>query len=171
MATRRSLPTPGSRSEATRKNVLGAIAEARRDGLSGEASKARVLRIGEVRGTPFSRESLNKYGRVAFRSEGPRRSVLLGFDRIERRADVVTYQGGVELDRTTRSSRDASKVADWQNALRAFLRDGDEGPLRALSEKERTIDRGRSVLVNDPDEIQALADSGALDEFRTEAGS
>ncbi len=170
MARRTSLPPPGSRSDATRKHVLGAIAEGRRSGLSGKASKADVLRLGEVRETPFSRGSLNKYGGSAFRSKGPRRSVLLGFDRIERRADIVS-QRGVELGHTTRLSRDASKVGEWQNALRAFLREGDEGPLRDLSEKDRTIDRRRTVLVNDPDELQALADRGRLDEFREESGS
>ena len=130
-----------------------------------------MLRVGKERDTPFSRASLNKYGGGAFREEGRRRSVLRRSDTIARRADAITYERGVELDRVTRSARDASKVGDWQNALRTFLRDGDEGPLRALSEEDRTIDRGRSVLVNDPDELQALAESGALDEFREEAGS
>jgi hypothetical protein len=170
MARRRSLPLPGTRSEATRKHVLAAIAEGRRGGLSGSATKADVLRIGDVRGTPFSRRSLDKYGSEAFRPTG-RRSVLLASDRIQRRADVITYQRGVEFDRVVRSSRDASKVGQWQNAVKAFLTTGEEGPLRDLSERDRTIDGGRSVLVNDPDEIQALADSGALDSFRVEAGS
>ena len=167
---RHVLPPKGSRSEATRKHVLGAVAEARREGFSGKASKAYVLRLGAFRGTPFSRRSLDKYGGEAFGSTGTR-SVLRASDRIERRADVISYQRGVERDRSIRSSRDATKVAHWQNALRAFLNDGDDGPLRALTEKERTIDGGRTVVVNDPDELQALADSDQLDDFRTESGS
>src|SRR5262245_17974195 len=116
-----SFPVPGSRSDATRKHVLGAVAETRRSDLSGRASKADVIRVGRLRGTPFSRASLDKYGGGAFSKQG-RRSVLRRSDTIPRRADVVTYQRGVELDRVNRSARDASKIGDWQNALRAFLR-------------------------------------------------
>src|SRR5262245_57526095 len=123
MATR-SFPPSGSRSDATRKHVLAAIAEQRRGGGSGKASKADVLRIGEARGTPFSRRSLNRYGGRAFRADG-RRSVLRARDTIERRADVITYQRGVERDRRIGSSTDASKVSRWQNAMGDFLRTGD----------------------------------------------
>ncbi len=165
-----SFPPSGSRSDATRKHVLEAIAEQRRAGGSGKDSKADTLRVGESRGTPFSRRSLDKYGRRAFRTEG-HRSVLRARDTIERRADVITYQRGIERDHRIGSSTDASKVSRWQNAMGNFLHTGDDTALAQLSEEERTIDRGRSVLVNDPDEIQTLADSGALDQFRTEAGS
>lgn len=168
---KRSLPRPGSRSDATRKAVLAAVARARRRGLAGEASKAAVVRIGRDLGTPFSGRSLNRYAGSAFRAAGPRRSVLRPSDTVARRADVVSYQRGVELGRVIHGSKDASKVARWQNAMRAYLRTGDPDALQSLSEAARTIDRGRTVLVNDPDELQALADAGIIDDFREEAGS
>jgi hypothetical protein len=165
-----AIPAPGTRSALTRRNVLRAIADVRRQGGANEASKADVLRSGKSADIGFARRSLDKYGEGAFEQRG-RTSVLRRTDRIERRMDTITYQRGVELGRSVRTSTDATKVSHWQNALGDYMRTGDEGPLLALSEVDRTIDRGRTVLVNDLDELQALMDSGALDRFREEVGS
>jgi len=164
------LPERGSRSDRTRKNVQAATAESRRRGWVG-ASIAVVMRVGDELGHPFSRTSVKKYAPTAFGFDEHGRSHLRRTDRDPRRMDIITDARGVELGRTIRGSTDASTVSKWQNAVRWYLETGDDSRLRELSERERTIDRGRTVLTADPDAIQDLADSGALDEFRSESGS
>ncbi len=166
------MPPAGSRSDVTRKAVLHAIAKARELPFK-RKSASLVLRVAQAEGQPFSRTSLYRYGGSAFRRvrHGERTDRLLNRgDRIPRRMDVLSNQRGVELGSTIRGSADASKVARHQHAMRTFLVDGDPSELLALSEADRTLSDGR-VLVGDPDDVQQAADEGALDDFRTEAGS
>jgi hypothetical protein len=168
----RRFPLPGSRSDATRKAVLHAIAKAR--GLPFKRKSASlVLRVGESEGRPFSRASLYKYGGSAFHKvrHGERTDRLLNRgDRIPRRGDVFSNQRGIELGSTIRGSADASKVSAHQQAIGVFLPTGDPSLLLHLSEADRTLSDGR-VLVGDPEDVQRAADEGRLDDFRQETGS
>jgi hypothetical protein len=166
------LPLAGSRSDATRKAVLHAIAETRKLDVKTK-SASLVLRVGELEGRPFSRASLYKYGGSAFRKvrhgERTDRTLNRG-DRIPRRIDVFSNQRGVELGSVVHGSADASKASAHQHAMDIFLTKGDPSELLALSESDRTLSDGR-VLVGDPEDVQRAADEGRLDDFRQESGS
>ncbi len=166
------LPVPGSRSDATRKAVLHAIAKARHIDAP-RRSASFVLRVGEAEGQPFSRASLYRYGGSAFRKvhHGERTDRLLNRgDRIPRRVDVFSNQRGVEEGSIVHGSADATKVSRHQHAMAVYLRTGDKTELLGLSEADRTLSDGR-VLVGDPEDMQRAADEGRLDTFRQETGS
>jgi len=166
------LPLPGSRSDATRKAVLHAIAKTRKLDVKNR-SASLVLRVGELEGQPFSRASLYRYGGSAFRKvrHGERTDRILNRgDRISRRIDVFSNQRGVEIGSIVHGSADASKVSQHHRAMGLFLSTGDPDYLLRLPESDRTLSDGR-VLVGDPEDVQRAAEEGRLDDFREAAGS
>lgn len=95
----------------------------------------------------------------AFQKQGGR-WVATKFDRFPREMTALTTTG--PLDVTIRDSRTASLLAEHTNAVRAYRRFGDEGPLRRLKRKEIRI-RGQPVrLAIDPIRIDRLAAGGEL---------
>lgn len=150
---------------------------ARETGLRTAQRLASLLRRGEVDSvaagrralradgyTPPSYATVRKNPGLFVRDESGRYSVS-SIDYTPRVMDAVTVERGVERDVTIRSSSDASKIGVWSNAVRDFLRSGDETKLAALSERDVTIRSGRARLEIDPGRLEQLADAGELDDF------
>jgi hypothetical protein len=103
--------------------------------------------------------TVRRHAGSAFRKQGSR-WVPTKFDRIPREMTALTSTGPREV--TIRDSRTASLLAEHSNAVRAYLHNGDEGPLRQLRRTSIRI-RGQPVaLATDPIRLDRLAEGGEL---------
>lgn len=141
--TRRFLDALTSAKEDAYYRVLDALALSRRDKLS--ATKAA-----RVSGTTV--KTMRKYAASAVEMRGGRYYVTPS-DRLPRRMRMLTPQGEVVV-RTT-SSRTATRIADYNNAMRTHVLTGDltevkpfenktvrsGGKVHTFATDRRTIDR------------------------------
>ena len=152
-----ALPEP---SKAARKSALSAIARARRDDIT----IAEAIRRERVAGRHVSMESIWRYAPEAVTRDPQHRLVPTPHDRIYRRIPFLTPDGVAEVD--VRSSRRASLVGEFRNALKAFL-DGDD-PTGAGLRRFRGKRVGGRLLETDLDAIEASARRRELDELNQE---
>jgi hypothetical protein len=133
-----------------RERALDALALTRRERLS-------LRRAADL--TRTDPRTVLRHAGVAFRKEGSRWSAR-PFDRIPREMNVLTDNGPEWM--VIRDSRTASLVAEHANAVRLYLRYGDEAPLRQLPRHSFRLDGREVVLETDPVRLDRLAAGGEL---------
>jgi hypothetical protein len=129
--TRRFLEALTGTKEDSYYRVLDAIALGRRD-------KVSMTKAARSRGTTV--KTVLKYGGSAIEVRGGRYHVKPS-DRLPRRMRMLTSQGEVPV-RTT-SSRTATRIADYNNAMRAYVLTGDLSELKRFAGK--TVRSGGTV--------------------------
>lgn len=112
----------GAREDAYRR-VLDAVSLSRRDKLS--PTKA-------ARATGTTLKTMRKYAAGAI-EERNGRCYVTPSDRLPRRMRMLTVHGE-EIVRTT-SSRTATRIADYNNAMRTYVTTGDPAGLAAFKDK------------------------------------
>ena len=136
--------------EDARLRALYAVALMRREGrsLRAAAKQAKV-----------SPRTLVKKARQALRK---RRGVYVAIplDELRRPMRVLTERGLVVLD--VRSSRTATKLATYWNAVDAYLRSGDRRPLAPYEGRSFLADGNRTPFITDPRVLDRLADVGQV---------
>ena len=115
----RELEALPARSKATRQGALSVVARARRD----NSSIARALRAVRSDGHLISRAGVLKYAGPAIERGRGGRLVPTASDRLYRRIPFLTDEGVQFVD--VLSSRQATLVAEYRNAMRAYL-EGDD---------------------------------------------
>lgn len=120
----------GAKEDAYRR-VLDALSLSRRDKLS--ATKA-------ARASGTTLKTMRRYAANAI-EERNGRCYVAPSDRLPRRMRMLTSQGEVAV-RTT-SSRTATRIADHNNAIRAYVLTGDPSALKAFDGK--TVRSGGQV--------------------------
>jgi hypothetical protein len=133
-----------------RERALDALALSRREGLS----LTRAARL-----THTTRRTVLRHAGRGFRHEG-RRYRARPFDRIPREIAVLTAGGPERI--TVHDSRTASLIAEHANAVRRYLRTGDDTELRALRRAQIVVRGRRIALPVDPELIDRLAAGGEL---------
>jgi len=148
------------RSQTTRKNVLTVLASARRDS-AGIAPARRAL---ARKGVRVSDASLHKYAGPAIERGRGGRLVPTVHDRLYRRIPFLTEEGVAYVD--IRSSRQASLIGEYRNALRAYL--GGDDPNGERLGRFAGKGAGGARFQTDLDTIEAWATRRELDELSQE---
>jgi hypothetical protein len=129
--TRRFLEALTGTKEDAYRRVLDALSLSRRDKLS--PTKA-------ARATGTTLKTMRKYAPSAIELLGSR-YIVTPSDRLPRHMRMLTSQGEVVV-RTT-SSRTATRIADYNNAIRAYVMTGDPSGLASF--KDKTVRSGGKV--------------------------
>jgi hypothetical protein len=130
-ATRRFLDALTGTKEDAYRRVLDALSLSRRDKLS--PTKA-------ARATGTTLKTVRKYAPGAVELHGSR-YIVTPSDRLPRHMRMLTPQGEIVV-RTT-SSRTATRIADYNNAIRTYVMTGDPSALAAF--KDKTVRSGGKV--------------------------
>lgn len=133
-----------------RRLAFKVLAEARRTG----EHIAKVIRDYRV-----SLASVKRYVGPALEKRGGR-FFAKESDRLYRRLTTITSEGVVKLD--THSSKTASMIGKYNNAVRQFLRTGNADALREWRGKTFQVKRKRYRFETDPEKIRGLYESGEL---------
>jgi hypothetical protein len=152
MQRRNSIPRNKREVEA-RERALAAVARMRREKLS--LSAAAKLEETDIR-------TVRRYATTALERAG-RRGLFRAraFDRIARRLNFPTPQGQMEI--VVRSSRTASNIGEYLNAVRKYLNTGDTSALARFRNKSfRSADRVKHEFITDPGLLNRLGDAGIL---------
>ena len=136
--------------EDARLRALHAVAVMRREGrsLRAAAKRARVAPRTVLR---TARQALRK-------RDGMYTAVPL--DELRRPMRVLTERGLVVLD--VRSSRTASRLAKYWNAVDTYLITGDRRPLAPYAGRSLTAEGHRMSFVTDPRLLDRLAHAGEV---------
>nr|BAL53904.1 hypothetical conserved protein [uncultured prokaryote] len=136
-----------------RRRAFQVLAEARR---TGEPIRkvAKDYRI--------SLESVKRYVAPALTKDERGRWVARPSDRLYRQLTTITTEGVVKVD--TRSSKTASLIARYNNAVRRFLSTNNPDHLKPFRGKTFQVAKRRFRFETDPDKLKKLEESGQLDE-------
>ena len=156
----RDLEALPERSQAARKGALTVIARARHEHIT----IAEAIRRERMVGHHISTESVHRYGGPAIARGPGGRLVPTPYDRLFRRLPILTPDGVVEAD--VRSSRRASLIGEYRNAVRAFL-EGDD-PTGAGLRRFRGKGAGGHIFLTDFDALEAWANRAEPDELNQE---
>jgi hypothetical protein len=156
----RELDSLPARSKQSRQGALAVIAKAR----NGNLSIAQAIRAVRADGHRVSRESVVKYAGPAIERGRGRRLMPTANDRIYRRVPFLTEQGVQLVD--VRSSRRATLVAGYRNAVGAYLTGKDPNGEHVLRFAGRSV--GGQRFETDLDVIDRWAARRELDELNTE---
>jgi hypothetical protein len=152
MPGRNAIPRNKREVEA-RERALAVVARMRRESLSlTAAAKAEQTHARTVR--RYAATALERAGRRGvFRAK---RS-----DRIARRMNFPTPRGQIEI--IVRSSRTASAIGEYLNAVRKYLNTGNTSALARFRNKSfRSADGVKHEFTTDPASLNRLADAGIL---------
>jgi len=156
-APRRGRAHPRPRRQRTRREredarlrALHAVAVMRREGRSLRAA-ARQARV--------SPRTVVKKARLALRKRGGV-YVAIPLDELRRPMRVLTERGLVVLD--VRSSRTATKLASYWNAVDRYLRKGDRRVLARFTGRSFTAEGHRMLFITDPRVLDRLAHAGQV---------
>jgi len=130
--TRQFLDALTGAKEDTYRRVLDAIALSRRDRKTSPSKAARAA------GTTL--KTMRKYAPGAVELHGSR-YIVTSSDRLPRYMRMLTPHGEITV-RTT-SSRTATRIADYNNAIRTYVMTGDPSALAAF--KDKTVRSGGKV--------------------------
>ncbi|MGA7201584.1 MAG: hypothetical protein WBX26_07130 [Candidatus Cybelea sp.] len=149
--TRRFLDALTGTKEDTYRRVLDAIALSRRDRKTSPTKAARA--------TGTTLQTMRRYAPGAVELHGSR-YVVTPSDRLPRRMRMLTPEGEV-IVRTT-SSRTATGIADYNNAMRIYVMTGDPSALAAF--KDKTVRSGGKVhaFATDRRTIDRFVRAGAV---------
>jgi hypothetical protein len=101
-----------------------------------------------------------KRARLALRKRGGT-YVAVPLDDLRRPMRVLTERGLVVLD--VRSSRTATKLASYWNAVDAYLRTGDRRVLGPFTGRSFTAEGHRMPFITDPRTLDRLAHAGQVE--------
>lgn len=152
MPRRNAIPR-SQREVHARERALAAVARMRREHLSlSAAAKAEGTNIRTVR--RYAATALDRAGRRGiFRAKAS--------DRMARRLNFLTAQG--QIDIVVRSSRTASAIGEYLNAVRKYLNRGDTTALaRHKNKRFRTADGVTHEFITDPTTLNQLGNAGVL---------
>jgi hypothetical protein len=151
---RRRNAIPRNQREAhAREKALAAVARMRRENLSLSAAA-------KVEGT--HPRTVRRYAATALERAG-RRGLFRAkaSDRIARRLNFVTPQGSIEI--VVRSSRIASNIGEYLNAVRKYVNTGDTSALARFRNKAfRSADGVEHEFTTEPALLDSLARAGIL---------
>ncbi len=152
MPRRNAIPRNKRQIEA-RERALAAVARMRREHLSlSGAAKAEGTNVRTVR--RYAATALERVGRRGLFRAKPS-------DRIARSLNFPTPEG--QIDIVVRSSRTASAIAEYLNAVRKYLNTGDTSALARFHNKTfRSADGVRHQFATYPAALNSLADAGML---------
>lgn len=136
--------------EDARLRALHAVAVMRREGRSLQAAASRA--------GVAPRTVLAKARQALRKREGRYSAVPL--DELRRPMRVLTERGLVVLDVT--SSRAASRLAKYWNAVDTYLRTGDRRALAPYAGRSLTAEGHRMSFVTDPRLLDRLAHAGEV---------
>ena len=136
--------------EGARLRALHAVAVMRREG--------RSLRAAASRAGVAPRTVLAKARQALRKREGRYSAVPL--DELRRPMRVLTERGLVVLD--VQSSRTASRLAKYWNAVDTYLRTGDRRALAPYAGRSLTAEGHRMSFVTDPRLLDRLANAGEV---------
>lgn len=156
----RQLEALPARSQRTRQSALAVVARARRD----RSSIAQARRSVRADGHRVSRAGVLKYAGPAIERGHRGRLVPTAHDRIYRRIPFLTHDGVQLVD--VRSSRRASLIGEYRNAVRAYV-EGDDPNGDGLRRFEGKSVGGRRFQT-DLDAIDLWARRRELDELNQE---
>jgi len=152
MNRRNAIPRTAHQAEA-RARALATLALMRREKFS-LAAAAKLERT--------SPRTVKRYAGSALRRRGPRgRYVAKPTDRLLRVLVIPTREGLREI--AVRSSREASQIAQYENAIQRYLQTGDDLPLRKFR-RRHIIDanRKRIPFFTDRKQLDRLGSAGVL---------
>jgi len=149
-----------ARSQKTRQVALSVVARARRD----NSTIARALRAIRAEGHSVSRAGVLKYAGPAIERGKGGRLVPTASDRIYRRVPFLTDEGAELVD--VRSSRRATLVGKYRNALRAYVEGDDPNGERVRRFEGKSV--GGRRFQTDLDAIDRSAIRRELDELSQE---
>jgi len=158
--TARDLDALASRSQTARKSALTVVARARNERITIARALTELRREGEH----VSRASVLKYASGAIERGPGGRLRSTPSDRIYRRIPFLTPSGVEMVD--VRSSRRATLVGQYRNALRAYL-EGDD-PEGTTIRRFRGKSVGGRPFETDLDAIEAWAARPDSDELNQE---
>jgi hypothetical protein len=151
----------------TRRDTINLAAifykeDARRRGLDAISLKRRnpalsMTRAAKLCGTTI--KTVRKYGAPALETRSGRLDVR-PTDRLERRMRLLTSQGEIAV--RTRSSRTATRLSDYNNAVRKFYATGNADALKAFRNKVVRSGGQRYEFVTDPRVLNRLGRAGAV---------
>lgn len=149
----RSTPVyfPALYSEDKRRRALDAISLHRRNPDISLSQAARQS------GTTLA--TIKRYASGALANRGGR-TVVRENDNIERRMRFLTARGEIAV--TARGSREATKIAEYYNAIRAYFVQGDARALRRYAGKTITLDGQTYEFVAEPRVLNRLARAGEV---------
>jgi len=136
--------------EDARLRALHAVAVMRREGRSLRTA-AREAKVSPRTVVRKARQALRKR-RGSY--------VAIPLDELRRPMRVLTERGLVVLD--VRSSRTASKVATFWNAVDTYLRTGDRRPLAPYKGRSFLAEGHRMPFITDPRLLDRLAHAGQV---------
>lgn len=137
--------------EDARRRSLDAVSMKRRNPALSMTKAAKLC------GTTL--KTIRKYGAPALETRSGRVDVKAS-DRLQRRMRLLTPQGEVAV--TTRSSRTASRLSEYYNAVRKFYATGDTDALKPFRNKAVRSDGQRHEFVTDPRVLNRLGRAGAV---------
>lgn len=151
----RQLGSLTARQKSARANALRAISLSRETGLPISKS-ARVFGV--------SPDTVKKYGGAAVEKRGGK-WFAGDTDRLTRRMTVLTPDGpSLEV---IHSSKDASLLGRYYNALKEYVRSGDRSVLQEFAGKTITVRGQKVALVTDPETLNNLARAGVLSDIES----
>ena len=139
------------RSELARNAALEVLSLMRTKGLS--RSKAAK----EARTTS---KTVMRYAGVALRKNSSGKYQALPSDRLARTLRFLTPEGQIPI--TVRSSRKASKIADYWTAVDHYLKIGDTARLAPFRGKSVRVKKIKLQFVTDPRILDRLAHAGEV---------
>ena len=156
----RELEALPARSKRTRQGALSVVARARRD----DSTIAHALRAVRSEGHRVSRAGVLKYAGPAIERGRGGRLVPTASDRLYRRVPFLTDEGVQLVD--VRSSRRATLVAEYRNAVRAYVEGDDPNGERLRRFGGKSV--GGRRFETDLDAIDRWAIRRELDELSQE---
>lgn len=150
---RRNAIARNKRESDARERALAVVARMRRENLS-------LTAAAKIEGTHI--RTVRRYAGTALQRDG--RSGLFQVkpsDRIARRLNFPTPQGQIEI--VVRSSRIASTIGEYLNAVRKYLNTGDTSALSRFKNKTfRSADGVKHQFTTDPRSLNVLGHAGML---------
>ena len=113
--------------------------------------------------TPIIARTVTKYIEPSLRKKGGK-WIAKEYDRLMRLMRMPTKTGVIEIE--VRDSRSATKIANYWNAVREYLRTGETHQLKRFQHEYIQSGKIQYRFVTDPETLEWLADFG---EFRFES--
>jgi hypothetical protein len=146
---RRREPTAASKLARSRALEVLSLMRTKRQSLAEAAREAQT-----------TRKTVVRYVGVALLKTGSRRYAAKPFDRLARSLRFLTPEGQIAV--TVRSSRTASKIAEYWAAVDHYLRTGDTERLHQFSGKSVRAGKEQFPFITDPRTLNRIASAGEV---------
>ena len=147
---KRNIKPKNNRERLARDRAISALAIMRRDKLSLTAAAKQAQ---------TDPETVRRYvGSALVRSGTRGQYKARTFDRIPRRLKFLASGGAIPI--TVHSSRTASLIAEHMNAVRKYLRTGDESVLKSFRGKQFRAGKQTYEFVTDTEVLHTYGNAG-----------